>query len=412
MNIQFCIALILFLTVPYVVNKIFKIEKIFPMAFLQLLLGWLFHVSGADEWARLHHIDFLNGPLANSISGLGLLGISLLIALTATEVAPKSRHKKNWLFIPVSITGFFTTLLLGSIVGYVVSQLAPGLIGHSATAPLFAVAIGLCLSVTALPVLIGILNDTRMANTHVGRLAINCAVLDDLWMWIGLALILSVSEAKAEPGLTLVLVVTYLAVMVAVIRPVLRWWFERHVHMKPADKTLFVVCFIFISALFTGLAGIHTIFGAFVAGAIMPRQATEECRAMLLHLADTILLPFFFVLTGMRLSVQTGDATFWMLAAVFTLCAITGKISSVAVAGRYCAGLSWPQAFTLGNLMQCKGLMELIAITILLEANIITPVVFSALAMMALTCTFITAPVLRFTCRPSKTEADPILPVV
>ena len=394
MTTSFFAALLLFLTIPPLLNRLFGTSRLFPLVFVQLLFGLAIHISGLDAWLLLQKMDLAHGPLGASLSGLGWLGISLLIGLTGAEPAPEPTDQRRWRFVVISIAGFGTTALLGSAVGYWLAGLYPALIGSGADTLTFSLAVGLCLSVTALPVLLSILRDTGLAGTALGDLASKCALLDDLWLWLGMAGVLSLTAAGAYPGRLIVCLFIYIGAMFGLIKPLLRWWFSRSEISPPQDRLLISLTVILLSSIATDLIGLHAILGTFIAGTILPEKATAGWREQVLMFNQTLLLPFFFILTGLRLDLQFQQHQFLAFTAVVTLAAMAGKFFSVALAAR-ATGLAWRDAFLLGNLMQCKGLMELVAINILLDAGVIGTQMFTALAMMALISTFVTAPVLR-----------------
>jgi Kef-type K+ transport system membrane component KefB len=395
MTAHFFIALLAFIAIPAVIGKLFGINKVFPVVFLQLLLGCAIHLSGMDTWLAVRGMDLNNGPLADSLYGMGLLGVSLLIALTAADSAPREPSRLALRFIPVSMIGFVVTCTLGTLIGYALNLSYPELGGPKGNVWIFSFAIGICLSVTALPVLIAILEETGLSGTVIGRLATNCALLDDVWLWLGLATLLSFVAVGDHPLKIIAFLALYLVGMFVVMRPLLRRFFDSARRISASDTMLICLCVIFVSSIITDLIGLHSILGAFVAGAVLPAKALQEWREQFIRFNQLLLLPLFFILTGLRLQIDVYDPLFWQLTGIVTLAAVLGKFVSVALAGRY-IGLHWHQSFALGSLMQCKGLMELVAINILLDAGVIGPQMFSALAMMALLSTFVTAPALGF----------------
>jgi Kef-type K+ transport system membrane component KefB len=227
----------------------------------------------------------------------------------------------------------------------------------------------------------------------LGNLATNCAILDDVWLWLGMALILSLASSGAHPLGIAGWLLVYLLVMFVLVRPLLRRWLEVR-ERAVAERMLLSISLICLSAVASDLIGLHAILGAFVAGAILPKQALAGWREPLMLFSQTLLLPFFFILTGMRLQIAIHDSSFWLLTLVVTVAAVSAKLLSVTLTARV-TGLPWRESFALGSLMQCKGLMELVAINILLDSGVIGAQIFSALATMALISTFITAPVLQ-----------------
>jgi len=418
MTSTFFATIFLFLCLPPLVGKLLRVEKIFPLVFLQLVVGLAMRESGALAWLQAHDADLLRGSLGVSIQGLGWLGVVIMIALAGGESMPGDSGKSSLRFVPISMSGFFVTFAVGSLIGYQLAGFFPAAVGARAGPLLFACTVGLTLSVTALPVLISILRDTRLSGTLVGNLAVNCAMLDDVWLWLGIAVILSASGVSAEGGAVFPLLAVYVAAMFLVVRPLLARWYGAPAqapaatpgHGSQVNVVLAFVSLVCLSAMLTNLIGLHPLFGAFVGGVIFPRRALHSWTEALTSFSHALLLPFYFIVTGMRLELNFGDPAFWMLTAIVTSAAVMLKFSSVSVAARL-SGLSWRQSGVLGCLMQCKGLMELIAINIFLDAGLIGPQIYSALAMMALVSTMITAPTMALIGRSRKSALAAAGPV-
>lgn len=406
MSSAFFAAIFLFLCLPTLIGKLLRIEKIFPLVFLQLLFGLFLKESGAIAWLKAHDIDLLGGALSFSLQGLGWLGVVMMIALAGAASMTDTTGKTSWRFVPVSVAGFFSTFALGSLVGYQLALHCPGVVGPQATPLRCALTLGVTLSVTALPVLISILRDTGMAATAVGKLAVNAAMLDDVWLWLGIALILSFGAGQAQSIWVFPLLLLYAAAMFLLLKPALRRWYATRPRDASLNVVLAFVALVCFSAMLTNLIGLHPLFGAFVAGVVFPRRVLQDCREALTSFSHILLLPFYFIVTGMRLDLNVSDPTFWVLTAVVTTTAVAVKFTSVTLAARG-SGLPWSDAGTLGCLMQCKGLMELIAINIFFDAGIIAPKIYSALAMMALISTLLTAPAMLLISRWGKPAAAP-----
>jgi Kef-type K+ transport system membrane component KefB len=140
--------------------------------------------------------------------------------------------------------------------------------------------------------------------------------------------------------------------------------------------------------------GLHYIIGAFVTGAVMPDNLRKPILDRLQVMTVALLMPFFFTLTGLRTFIDPSSSTFLELFIVATVVAVTGIIGGTGVAGRL-VGEPWPLALALGALLQTKGLMELIVLTVLLDARIISANVFAALVLMAIVSTTLAMPVAR-----------------
>lgn len=392
---QFFIFLLCAVALPVAVSKLLHIEKVFPLVFLQLLMGLSIHLSGFDAWLRTKHsIDLQQGELGYSFYGLSALAASLLVALTGAGAAPRGAGWHKWRFVPISIVGFFSTFVLSSALGYILVSVIPGLVGAKSDRVLFSVAIGLSLSVTALPILAGVLRDMGMAETGLANLAMNCAMLDDLWMWLSVTVVLALTSAQGRPLYVLLLFGVYLIMMIFIVRSLLNKLLRSYPQIGSTDWILISITTIFTSAISTDLIGLHWVLGAFIGGTIIPERAMMGWRDALMQLNQTLLVPFFFILTGLRLKVDVDNYFFWYLTISLTLIAIIVKSCSVTLIARV-TGLRWRQSFLLGGLMQCKGFMELVTINILLDAGVISYLTFSALTMMALFSTFVTSPIIR-----------------
>jgi len=403
MGIQFFLALLCCVALPTLLSRLLRVHKIFPLVFIQLLLGLTLRLSGCGDWLKGHGVDLLHGPLGDSLHGLGLLGVSLLIALSGSEAAPQHCTRGAWSFIPISIVGFGGTFAIGTMLGHTLAVHNPGLIGEHAHLWTFSFAVGLALSITALPVLAAVLREIGLNDTPLGNLATNCSMLDEVWMWLGLAILLSLSSTVASGPAAMMLELAGCFGAQLLVRAWLRRWLDR-AERSTGDRIILSLSVIFVCAAATDLIGLHPMLGAFLAGATLPRKAFNGWRESLAQINQIILLPFTFIMSGMQLQLDIGNPEFYSLMAAVTITAVLCKFGGVALTARS-MGRPWRYSLTLGSLMQCKGLMELVAIGILLDAKIISGTVFSALATMALISTFVTAPALRFLLRGSRGQA-------
>jgi Kef-type K+ transport system membrane component KefB len=162
-----------------------------------------------------------------------------------------------------------------------------------------------------------------------------------------------------------------------------------------SERALAALCGIALgSAITTDLLGLHYIFGAFMAGALMPHELRQITLDRLQLVVLAILMPFFFMTTGLRTFVDLGSLGFIQIFLVTTVIGIIGKVGGTMLAARL-VGERWDDAFTIGALVQSKGLMELVVLTVLLDLKIISPNAFSALTLMAVVTTLLTMPLAR-----------------
>jgi Kef-type K+ transport system membrane component KefB len=281
--------------------------------------------------------------------------------------------------------------------------LPPRLIGPDATPLGFTLFLGAAMSVTAFPVLARILTERGLLGTKLGAVAIASAAVDDVTAWCILAAVVAVVRAGSAlaPLLTTLIAVAMFTAFVAFAARPLLVRLERHRLARGAPVTAelvsAVVLFALLSALATELLGVHALFGAFVAGAAVPRDSglaaavadrTEDVVA-------AVLLPIFFALTGLRTSVALlGDASLWGWCLVVIAVAVAGKLGGSAVAARL-SGMEWRDALGVGVLMNTRGLMELVILNVGLDIGVISPALYTMMVIMALVTTMMTTPLLQ-----------------
>jgi Kef-type K+ transport system membrane component KefB len=240
-----------------------------------------------------------------------------------------------------------------------------------------------------------------MFDSNLGRRVLGYAVVNDVSLWIILAIITSYSSALgnsnhilAHAGLTIGLTALFFYVMIVGVRTALNWLAHRGFLTKEASGAQlgFIVAGILLSGLITELIGIHYLFGTFVFGAMIPKDISHSLYKAFEKFTMIVLMPFFFILTGLKTTLSFSNNSIWIFFAAATLVAILGKILGTAIPERIFYKSSIPSALKSGVLMQTKGLMEVVVLNILLSAHLINSAVFSALVLMAVTTTLLTKP--------------------
>jgi Kef-type K+ transport system membrane component KefB len=264
----------------------------------------------------------------------------------------------------------------------------------------FGLFIGIAMSITAFPVLARIVEERGLSRSHLGSTCIACAAVDDVTAWCLLAVVICVAGAGslASAGLTVALALAFIAVMLLVVRPRVQRFTGWEARSETGSKGLVagVLVFAFAAALFTEVIGIHALFGAFLAGVVMPPDARLRrfLRERLETFSSALLLPLFFALTGLRTQVGLlNDGAGWLLCAAVVAVAVAGKLGGSTLAARW-TGMAWRDAFAIGVLMNTRGLMELIALNIGYDLGILSPRIFAMMVLMALVTTFMTGPLL------------------
>ncbi|MBA3252610.1 MAG: cation:proton antiporter [Geodermatophilaceae bacterium] len=322
-----------------------------------------------------------------------IVGLELDVALIRGRERVAGAISLSSVVLPFAL-GFGLTLILhplhDEVDGQPVSLLALGLF------------VGVAMSITAFPVLARILGDRGMHRTPAGVLALACAAFDDILAWTLLAFVVAVAKGGSPfevvqiVGLTAV----FAAAMFLGVKPLLRRlvkWHESAGRLTP-DVLAVVLIGVLLSSYATDKIGIHSIFGAFIFGAIMPREGaaalTRDILERLEQVSVLLLLPVFFVIAGLGTNVGgLGFGGIWQLGLVL-LVAIGGKFVG-AFAGARALGVPTRQASVIGVLMNTRGLTELVILQIGRDLGVLDGELFTMLVVMALVTTAMTEPLLR-----------------
>lgn len=354
------------------------------------LLGWLAPALSA----ALFPPESL--ALLEALSQVGLLLFMFLVGLEFDPGLLRGRRHTALITGQVSI---MVPFVLGAMLAL---YLYPRLSDDSVSLTGFALFVGAAMSVTAFPVLARILSERNLLRTRVGAVTIACAAVSDVVAWSILAVVIVIVRAQGGETLVITLVgsLVYVALMVTVVRRGLRVLegYYRNRGRFTHDLVGVVLLVALGSAWITEWLGIHALFGAFVAGTVMPqnRRFVTDLTDRLEDVTVVLLLPLFFASTGLRTSIgllARGGA--WGDFGLITLVAVAGKFGGSALAAR-ATGLSWRESGALGILMNTRGLMELVILTIGLELGVISPLLFSMMVFMAIITTFMATPVLEW----------------
>lgn len=336
-------------------------------------------------------------PFLNVLSEVGLIFFMFLVGL---ELNPKYLKSNLDIAILTSHVSILVPFSLGSLLALL---LYPIVSNNSVSFTAFALFLGAAMSITAFPVLARIITEHNLQNTKLGTLALTCAAVDDVTAWCLLAVAIAVTRTNSMLGAlpTIIASLIYIGFMLTVVR----WFLQRlskH-YNRTGRLTQLVLSGIYMgvvaSALITELIGIHLIFGAFLLGAAMPKNAglTRELAEKTEDFVLIFLLPIFFAYSGLRTQIGLlNSPELWLLCAAVLGVAIVGKYVGTYVAARVC-GISNRAASALGWLMNTRGLTELIVLNIGLSLGVISPLLFTMLVIMALVTTFMTSPLLEWT---------------
>jgi Kef-type K+ transport system membrane component KefB len=359
------------------------------------LLGIVFHRIGQPRVMGEMTAGILLGPsllgeVAPSVfghlfpaDGLGALnalsqiGLILFLFTVGMEVRLSDIGGLAGPAAAVSTASMLTPLVLGGVLAISLH----GELASDVPLPRFVLFMAAAISITAFPVLARILTERGLLHTQTGLIAISCAAVDDVAAWCFVALLMAASQTAWL--LALAGLLAYGAAMVFGVRP----WLRRR-PPKLAAALLVLVA----SSWATETLGVHALFGAFVAGLVMPRGT--EMPKLIEPLTSTFLLPLYFAFTGLRTSIALiSGARLWLYCAAIIVVAISGKLLGCAFTLR-ARGLAWRESLTVGALVNTRGLIELVILNIGLDRGIISPTLFSMMVLMALVTTFMTTPLL------------------
>ena len=328
---------------------------------------------------------------------LSQIGLILFMFVIGMELDLKVLKNKANEAVVISHASIVIPFALGIGLSYFVyNQFAPEGVKFLS----FSLFMGIALSITAFPVLARIVQERGIHKTKLGAIVITCAAADDITAWCILAVVIAIVKAGTFVSslYIIMLAVLYVLAMIFIVKPFLKrigdLYGSKDTIIKPVVAIFFLV--LILSSYATEVIGIHALFGAFMAGAIMPD--VPKFRTIFIEKVEDValilLLPLFFVFTGLKTEIGLlNDPYLWKVTGFIILVAVVGKFLGSALAAKF-VGQSWRDSLTIGALMNTRGLMELIVLNIGLELNVLTPEVFTMMVIMALVTTFMTGPAL------------------
>ncbi|MBK6343721.1 MAG: cation:proton antiporter [Flavobacteriales bacterium] len=356
---------------------------------------------------------FPSGSL-ESLHFLSQIGLVLFMFVIGMELDLRVLQGRLHSALVISHTSIITLFALGTALAYhLYDDFAPPTVAFRS----FALFMGIAMSITAFPVLARIIQERGLTRTRLGAMALATAASDDVTAWCLLAAVIAIVKAGSmlSAFYTIGAAVIYVGFMIGVLRPFLRRLGEAHGERRTMGRPLVAGLFavMLASAWATEAIGIHPLFGAFLAGAIMPQNLAFR-RVLVGKLEDVsvvLLLPLFFVFTGLRtrIGLLTNEHLWWTCALVVAV-AVIGKNVAASVAARI-TGHDWKESLSIGALMNTRGLMELVVLNIGYDLGVINAELFAILVIMALLSTFMTGPSLGLIERLFRLPADAQPPV-
>jgi len=328
---------------------------------------------------------------------LSQIGLILFMFMVGMELDLKSLKDRAHEAVVISHASIIIPFALGMGLAYFIyTSFAPQGIQFLS----FALFLGIALSITAFPVLARIVQERGIHKTRLGAIVITCAAVDDITAWCILAAVIAIVKAGSfgSSVYIILMAVGYVFLMFKVVKPFLNRVGDLYPSRENMSKPIVAIFFLtlIMSSYATEMIGIHALFGAFMAGTIMPDNM--KFRNILIEkiedVALVLLLPLFFVFTGLRTEIGLlNDLFLWKITGLIILVAVTGKFIGSALAAKI-VGQNWRDSLSIGALMNTRGLMELVVLNIGYDLGVLSPKIFAMMVIMALVTTFMTGPAL------------------
>jgi Kef-type K+ transport system membrane component KefB len=391
---------------PVVLLRISRLKGLVPLVVVQILVGIAMGPTVFGRIAPDYFHTISNPTTLSSFSGIATIGVLIFGMISGLHLDPGILKDKERGFWPIAIANVAVPMVLGCAAGCWILVRHPDELLSGVSRVEFVAAIGISVSMKALPVLGAILGEMSLLGQRVGNLALGIAGINDLILWTLLGVLLTVGASHVgdghglPPAYLLIFVPTYLVLMVKLVRPAL----DAMIASKIQDEAISMDALLLIgaatigSALATELMGLHYIIGAFLLGVVMPARLRESLIDRLQMMTVALLMPFFFTLTGMRTFIDLSSPILLEIFIITFGAATLGIVGGTVGTARF-FDEKWSFAFGLGSLLQSKGLTELIVLYVLMDAHIISPIIFSAMILVALVSTAFAMPMARFVLR-------------
>lgn len=333
----------------------------------------------------------------DNLKFLSQIGLIFFMFVVGMELDLKVLRNKAKEAVIISHASIIIPFTLGLVLAYTIyTDFAPKGIEFIS----FGLFLGIAMSITAFPVLARIVQERGLQKTKIGAMVITCAAADDITAWCLLAGVIAIVKAGSITSSLYIIILSfiYVVAMIKLVRPFLRRIGNLYDTAEKITKPVVAIFFLtlLISSYLTEIIGIHALFGAFLAGVIMPDNM--KFRKMFIEKIEdvslVVLLPLFFVFTGLRTEIGLlNTPELWKVCGLIILVAVVGKFIGSALAAKF-VGQNWRDSLTIGALMNTRGLMELVVLNIGYDLGVLTKEVFAMMVIMALATTFMTGPAL------------------
>ena len=378
---RFLIAMTVIVSLPYLVWRLGRTDHWAPLVVVQILTGIVLGPGLLGAAFPQAYAFVFTPAVVQSLNGIAWWAVMLFVWIAGIELdlrAAWAHRRESGITAGLALGA---PLLLGSLAALPLLG-TEGWMGPAARAWQFVLGLGMACAVTALPILILLMEKLQILRRPLGQRILRYASLDDIAIWGVLALILMDWERVGRQGLFL------LAFALAA------WAVRRLMQAVPArDRWYLGLVWLAAVAFAADWAGLHYMVGAFLAGAVLDAEWFDQDQMdQLRHHVLLVVMPVFFLSTGLRTSWSVGGGAVFGVAALLLVAAVAGKLAGVHLAGRW---LGWArgEASLIGWLLQTKALIMIIFANVLLDKQVITADTFTALLLMAVASTMLTVPV-------------------
>jgi len=377
----FLLAMTLIFTLPYLIWRLGKTDYFAPLVVVQIITGILLG-PGILGAVYPDYYSFVFTPqVIQLLNGIAWWGVMIFVCIAGIELDLRKAWEHRNESVITAALALGTPLLFGCIVAAGMLMYS-GWIGPKAVTWQFVAGVGMACAVTALPILILLMEKLEILRQPIGQRILRYASLDDIAIWGVLALILMDWERVGKQvGFLLAFgIASYL------FRKLMRWMPER-------DRWFAMLIWLALCGFGADWSGLHFMVGAFLAGAVMESEWFDQKQMDLLrHHVFLLLMPVFFLSTGLRTNWAVGGSAVFFVAAILLFASVSGKLIGIQIAGKI---LKWQpgEASIIGWLLQTKALIMIVFVNVLLDKQIITSETFTALLLMAVASTMLTVPV-------------------
>jgi Kef-type K+ transport system membrane component KefB len=376
----FLLAMMIIFSLPYLIWRLCKTDYYAPLVVVQIIAGILLGPGVLGAAYPDYYAFVFNPQVIHSLNGIAWWAVMIFVMIAGIELdlVKAWEHRRESTITAAMALG--TPLLLGSVAAFGMLGYE-GWIGAKGMPWQFVVGVGMACAVTALPILILLMEKLDVLRQPIGQRILRYASLDDVAIWGVLALILlDWTRVGRQVGFLFAFAIA-------------AWAFRKMMARIPeSDRWYCGLIWLAVCGFAADWAGLHYMVGAFLAGAVMDAHwFNQEKMDLMRHHVLLAIMPVFFLSTGLKTNWAVGGAMVFIAAAVLLIASVSGKLLGVHIAGKI---LKWEkgEASVIGWLLQTKALIMIIFVNILLDKQIITNETFTALLLMAIASTMLTVP--------------------